>query len=291
MPDFGTMPVDAWLWLAGSLLLAIFWTNLVWLFSPWVEEERSSGDFGSLAERIVVGIATWRFTPPSLQGLRLLYYVGLPFAALFWGRDVVVGRLLGLQPLVLPESGQRNAAVNANWFDWLHDVGWSAVLGLGSLGLLLLARWARHRALIGSEDDGNEGRTSSWETIREAAYHEIHWAFYRNAPIVTFGLYWGVWAALLLVALEALANPMWRRGLNVPGRASKQLMRATLGVVSSVFFLQTQNLWLSMVLHTAVSWGYQKVSATSSTRSRAGTRSCRRVIAFLPAIETPPVLE
>jgi hypothetical protein len=273
MPEFGTMPVDAWLWLAGSLLLAIFWTNLVWLFSPWVEEERSSGDFGSLAERIVVEIATWRFTPPSLQGLRLLYYVGLPFAALFWRRDAVVGRLLGLQPFILPESGQGSAAVSANWFDWLQDFGWAAALGLGSLGLLLLARWARRRALTSGEDNESGRQTTSWETIREAAYHEIHWAFYRNAPIVTFGLYWGVWAALPLMAFEALANPIWRTDLNHPRRASKQLLRATLAVVSSVFFLQTQNLWLSMVLHAAVSWGFQRVSTTSSTRSRAGSRS------------------
>lgn len=273
MPEFGAMPFDAWLWLAGSLLLAIFWTNLAWSFSPWVEEERSPGEFGSLAERIVVEVATWRLAPPLFQGLRLLYYVGLPFVALFWGRDAVVGRLLGLQPFILPESGQRSAAVSANWFDWLQDFGWALALGVGSLGLFLLAKWARRRALISGQDDGSGGQTSSWETIREAAYHEIHWAFYRNAPIVTFGYYWGVWAGLLLVALEALANPVWRRGLSIPERAPKQLLRATLAVVSGVFFLHTQNLWLSIVLHSAVSWGFQRASAASSTRSRAGSQS------------------
>lgn len=264
MPEFGTMPLDALLWLAGSLLLAVFWTNLAWLFSPWVEAERGSGEFGSLAERIVVAVATWRFAPAWFQGLRLLYYVGLPFAALFWGHDAVVGRLLGLQPFVLPENGQRSATISANWFDWLQDFGWALGLGLGSLGLFLLVRWAHHRALISGEDEGWGGQTSSWETIREAAYREIHWAFYRNAPIVTLGLYWGIWVGLLLVALEALANPVWRRGLTVPERASKQLLRATLAVVSSVLFLRTQNLWLSMALHWVVSWGFQRVSRVSS---------------------------
>jgi len=273
MPELGTIPLDAWLWLAGSLLLAVFWTNLAWSFSPWVEAERSPGDFGSLAERIVVAVATWRFAPASFQGLRLVYYVGLPFTALFWGRDAVGGRLLGLQPFILPENGQRNAAISANWFDWLQDFGWTLGLGLGSLGLLLLASWARRRAVTSGEGDGSGEQTSSWETIREAAYHEIHWAFYRNAPIVTFGLYWGVWAGLVLVALEALANPIWRRGLSVPERASKQLLRATLAVVSSVLFLRTQNIWLSMMLHSALSWGLQSASAASSTRSRTRSQS------------------
>jgi hypothetical protein len=272
MPEFETMFVEAWLWLAGSILLAVFWTNLAWLFSPWVEGERSSDDFGSLAERIVFEVATWRFASASFEGLRLLYYVGLPFAALFWGRDAVVSRLLGLQPFILPESGQRSAMVSANWFDWLQDFGWALALGLGSFGLFLLARWARRRALISGEGDEKCAQEPSWGTMREAAYHEIHWAFYRNAPIVTFGPYWGVWVGLLLVAVEALFNPTWRRGLNVPKRAAEQLLRAMLAVASSVLFLRTQNLWLSMVLHSMVSWGLQRVSATSPARSRAGSK-------------------
>jgi hypothetical protein len=272
MPEFETTFVEAWLWLAGSVLLAAFWTNLVWLFSPWVEKERASDDFGSLAERIVVAVATWRFAPASFEGLRLLYYVGLPFAALFWGRDAVVSRLLGLQPFILPATGERSAMVSANWFDWLHDIGWALALGLGSFGVFLLARWTRRRALTDGEVDERSAQEPSWKTIREAAYHEIHWAFYRNAPIVTFGPYWGVWVGLLLVALEALANPTWRKGLSVPKRVSEQLLRAMLAVASSVLFLRTQNLWLSIVCHSMVSWGLQRVSVTSPALSRAGSR-------------------
>jgi hypothetical protein len=272
MPEFETTFVEAWLWLAGSVLLAAFWTNLVWLFSPWVEKERASDDFGSLAERIVVAVATWRFAPASFEGLRLLYYVGLPFAALFWGRDAVVSRLLGLQPFILPATEERSAMVSANWFDWLHDIGWALALGLGSFGVFLLARWTRRRALTDGEVDERSAQEPSWKTIREAAYHEIHWAFYRNAPIVTFGPYWGVWVGLLLVALEALANPTWRKGLSVPKRVSEQLLRAMLAVASSVLFLRTQNLWLSIVCHSMVSWGLQRVSVTSPALSRAGSR-------------------
>jgi len=267
MVFFDRLSSDAWLWLSGSLLLAIFWTNLAWLFSPWVKAERSEDEFGSLAERIVVGVGTWRLAPATWQVLRLLYYVGVPFAALFWGRDAIVGRFLGLQRFVLPHETQQNALISANWFDWMRDLGWAAGLGFASWGMLRLAGLARRRAVSETEDvrgPGEEAR--GWTTIREAAYREIHWGFYRNAPIAAFGLYWGTWAGLGLVGLEALADPVWRKGLSDPQRASRHLTRAALAVVSSVLFLQTQNLWLALMLHTMVAWGLEDIHRASSGR-------------------------
>lgn len=248
---------EGWLWLGVSLLLAVFWSNLVWLFSPWVEADRARGEFGSLAERIVVEVATWRFASASHQILRLLYYVGLPFAALFWGHDAIVGRLFGLQPLLVPEAGgtQQSTLLSANWLDWLGDLGWAAVIGLGSWGVLVLGALAWRRALSSLEGDGEGTGSPESRTLREAVYHEIHWAFYRNAAIVVWGLYWGIWMGLGLVALEALANPIWRKAMSDPTQAPRQLLRASLAVVSSLLFLQTQNLWLAVVVHAAVTWG------------------------------------
>jgi hypothetical protein len=253
MPDFELASGEAWLWMAGSLLLAGLWTNLAWLFSPWVEAGRSPDDSESLAERIVILLASWRFSPVLFQGLRLLYYVALPFAALFWGYDAVISRFFGLQRLILPTSGALagSASINANWLDWANDIGWAAALGLGSWALLMVAGWVRRRALAGTDRSRPGGRVSVWETLREALYHETHWAFYRSAPIETFGLYWGPWAGLTLAALEALINPAWRKGLRHPERAAALLLRAALAVISSLLFLRTQNLWLAILLH----WG------------------------------------
>jgi hypothetical protein len=253
MPALGLASREAWFWLGGSLLLAGLWTNLSWLFSPWVEAGRSPEDSESLAERIVVQLATWRFAPTLLQTLRLLYFLGLPFAALFWGYDAVISRFLGLQRLVLPTSGSlvESASINANWLDWAYDAGWAAALGLGSWGLLAAGGWVRRRALADSAGSHPVGRASVWETLREALYHEVHWAFYRNAPVVAFGLYWGTWAGLTLSALEALANPTWRRGLGTPRVAATLLLRAAMAVISGLLFLRTQNLWLGILLH----WG------------------------------------
>jgi len=245
---------EPWFWLGGSLLLAILWTNLAWLFSPWADPEKSTETPKSLAENIVFRLANWRFAPSLFQGLRLLYYVGLPSAALFWGRDAVVSRLLGLQRLALPPWSSGSPALSANWSDWVHDLGWTAVLGLGSGALLVVAALIHRQALLNPHSGGRSKRASGWRAAREAVYREMHWAFYRNAPILALGSYWGTWTGLALATLEAAANPAWRRGLRQPGRAWSKLSRAALAVVSSTLFLRTQNLWLAVLLHWAISW-------------------------------------
>ena len=260
---------EAWLWLGASLLLALLWSNLTWLFSPWADAVGSSETSGSLAERIVFQVAHWRFSGSVHQGLRLLYYVGLPAVALFWGRDAVLSRLLGLQRLALPSPGEgtSTAALSANWADWIHDLGWAAVLGLAGTGLLLLASMAYHRALFSIKSTGRTGRTGGWRLAREAIYHEVHWAFYRNAPVMAFGLYWGTWAALALIALEAALNPEWRGDLVEPARAWPCLVQGAIAVVSCLVYMQTQNLWLAVLLHWGIEWTLQSVTRPSPTAS------------------------
>jgi hypothetical protein len=265
---------EPWLWLAGSLLLATLWTNLAWLFSPWVEAGRSLDDSESLAERIVVQLANWRFASTLFQALRLLYHIGLPFVALFWGRDAVISRFLGLQRLALPTAAAlaEGASANANWLDWANDAGWTAALGLGSWAMLLAAGWVRHQALARAGEPRLGSKATGWETLREALYHEIHWAFYRNAPIMAFGFYWGTWAGLTLVALEAVLNPAWRKGLSTPGGAASLVLRAALAVISSLLYLQAQNLWLAILLHWGVTSGLRTLypAASSFTPEGAG---------------------
>ncbi len=261
MPELAITWHEGWLWLGGSLLLAALWANLTWFFRR--PRPGKIGEFVNL-------LTAWRFSPWALQFLRLLYYIGMPFAALLWGHDAVIGRLLGLQRLDLSVFGGEEASANtvANWIDWTHDVGWAAVLGIGTWGLLALGWWAYSRALVaaGVTTDGGEttprADTSGWIFLREAAYHEVHWAFYRNMPILATGPYWGVWIGLALVALEAALNPTWRTGLTDPQRAPVQLSRGALAILSSMLFLLTQNLWLVLALHWAVSWGLALLART-----------------------------
>ena len=241
---------EGWLWLGGSLLVAILGANLAWFFRR--PRSGAIGDF-------VADLSARRFSPAFLQFLRLLYYIGIPFAALLWGRDAVVGRLLGLQRLDLPLAGahESGAYLAVNWLDWAHDAGWAVTLGAGTWGLLALGWWAYRRATSAAgEGEMVAGAGSSgWAFLREAAYHEVHWAFYRNAPVVALGTYWGAWIGLVLVASEAALNPAWRSGLVDPQRAPASLMRAGLAVFSSVLFLSTGNLWLALVSDWGISWG------------------------------------
>jgi hypothetical protein len=241
---------EGWLWLGGSLLAAVLWANL----ADFLRKPRSDA-IGEL----VTQLRSWPFSPWMLEFLRLLYYVGVPFAALLWGHDAVVKRVLGLRQLTLPIPGGStvDAEVAADWLDWAQGVGWAAALGIGVWALLALGWWTYRRALTtASEESAVAGTNSSgWTLFREAAYHEVHWAFYRNAPVVAWNTYWGAWGGLALVALEAALNPAWRKGLMDPQRAPAQLMRGALAIVSTVLFLRTQNLWLALAIHWGVSWG------------------------------------
>ncbi len=240
MPGLPIAWDESWLWLGGSLFAAILWANLAWVFrSP------RPGSIGKFVARL----SSYRFSPWLFQFLRLLYYVGVPFAALTW-RSVLVGRYLGLS------SGMPSA-----WTNWARDVGWAAALGAGAWVLLALGRWAYRRALAPVGEGGAVAGAVApgWAFLFEAVCHEVHWAFYRSVPIVALGgdTYWGAWVGLGLVALEAALNPAWRQGLLDPKKAPAQLMRAALAVVSSTLFVLTGdgNLWLALALHWGVSWG------------------------------------
>jgi hypothetical protein len=240
-------------------LLASLWTNLAWLYSPWAKAGRAPEDTTSLAERTIVQLVSWRFSPMVLGSLRLLYYIGLPFAALFWGHDAIVARFLGLQRLVQPTIAglEGSSSMHANWGDWGSDIGWAATVFLTACAVLLAAGWARRRAL--GTGLPRPKRTGVWSDLREALYHEMHWAFYRSIPIAGLGLYWGSWAGLLLASLEAVANPGWRREMLSTERSAALLLRAALAVVSCLLFLRTQNLWLAVPVHWGVALSVRRL--------------------------------
>lgn len=261
MPDPRVMLDERWLWLGGSFLLAVLSTNLAWLFRKY--------HLGKISD-LVSRLTAWPFSPWLLQILRLLYYVGVPSAALMW-RRAIVEQYLGL-------SGGTEAIASeaAKWTHWACSLGWAAALGIGTWVLLAMGWWVYRRASlkIADREQVSGADASVWVLLREAIYHETHWAFYRNAPIVALcesggDVYWGIWAGLAIVALEAILNPAWRKGLTDPRRVPAQLVRGSLAIVSSVLFWETPNLWLAMALHLGVSWALvalARVLPLSSTR-------------------------
>jgi len=250
VPELGIAWREGWSWLGGSLLTAAISANLIWFF-----HRSRSETLISLAARV----ESSPFSPWLFQILHLLYYLGVPFAALVWGHDAIVGLILGLKRLYLPvpESNVLGTDIATNWSNWAQDIGWGVAIGVGSWVLLALGWWAYRRVLATAGEQSTIAREpgSSWLLLREATYHEVHWAFYRNAPALAVGTYWGAWIGLALVMIEASLNPAWRRGLADPQQAPGQLMRGALGIVSTILFLLTQNLWLALIVHWGVSWG------------------------------------
>ena len=237
-----------WIWLGGSLLLAALSTNLAWLFQ------------GARSEKIVslaAHLKEWRFSPLLFQLLRFVYYIGVPFAALLWGRDVIIERQFGLQPLALPVilSNGDNGGATATWTDWMKDLGWVAVVGC-AVWLILAIGWGRYRATLRAASVSHSTVVSlpPAALFREAMYHELHWAFYRHAPVLALGIYRGSWIGLGIVALEALLNPGWYRWLQDPAYLPAQLVRSALGVASTICFITTQNVWLTIILHWVLTW-------------------------------------
>jgi hypothetical protein len=256
VPDLPTAWDESWLWLAGSLLVAILWANLKWFFQT--PRQSALGDFAAR-------LAAWRFSSALFQFLRLLYYVGVPFAALVW-RGVLVRRYLGLA------DGQSGSLL-----DWVHGVGWAAALGVGAWTLLALGWWSYRRAVAAAGEGGTVVAIDAppWALLFEAIFYEAHWAFYRCVPIVALGYdaYWGTWLGLALVAVEAVLNPAWRKGFFDPQVAPRQLMRGALAVTSSVLFVMigAGNLWLAVAVHWGVSWGLVVLARAIPVPSTLGT--------------------
>jgi hypothetical protein len=239
---------ESWIWVGASLLAAAVCANLAWFF-----RRPRSGPVG----QVVSSLQARPHSDWLLQGLRLIFYVGGPFVALVLGHDAVTSRFLGLQPLATPTNGQTGADVVANWRDWTQDIGWAVALGIALWLFLAIAWWRHRRALreIGETPHCTATAVSAWLVFREAAYHEVHWAFYRNAPIIAFGAYWGTWIGLILIGLEASLNPAWRRALGNKQHSACMWMRVSLALASGLFFLQTENLWLAVAVHFGVSFG------------------------------------
>ena len=90
--------------------------------------------------------------------------------------------------------------------------------------------------------------------------------FYRNAPVVTLGTYWGTWAGLIPLMLEAGLNPWCWAALRDPKKRPATLLRAGMAILSAAFYLQTVSLWLTVLLHWGVTWGVAMWAATLERR-------------------------
>lgn len=214
-------PHNLWLWIAASVLLSALTNSLAWRYR-WPARR---------------SLTLWR------EAGRFLYFVGLPYVALLGG--------------LIPST--QAGLVNCQW---LRDLTLALPLGLGAFLVLLLIRaWARRQAQTAPGSVAPEEPPPSFgATLRESTYQEIHWAFYRSAPLLAASeRAQGIALGLGIVALEAWLDPAWRARWRHPGQASTALRTASLAVILAAILGVTGNLWLTLGLHLAVESAIQRV--------------------------------
>jgi hypothetical protein len=209
--------------------------------------------FWTLAS-MTVAVLTTLFVSPAQLGrlratpggrlveplLRLVYFLGVPYAALLTGSIATID--MGL-------TGAGGSILGWSPAAWLH--GLSTALMLGVIVLLPIGVASRQVARAGRPlgvDDRSAGAV-----IVEAIYAEIHWAFYRAAPLILLGdIYGAVLFGALLVGVEWLVE-LIRNGLSpLPEERQRWLRRGVLLALSAALFALTRNVWLVIGLHAVL---------------------------------------
>ena len=172
--------------------------------------------------------------------LRLIYFVGVPYAALLTGS-------IGAMDMGL--IGASGSILGWSPADWLR--GLSMALMLGVIVLIPIGAASRQIARSG-QPLGTDDR-SAGAVIVEAIYAEIHWAFYRAAPLILLSdVYAAVLFGAVLVGVEWLVV-LIRNGLSPsPEERQSWLRRSALLALSATLFALTRNVWLAIFLHATL---------------------------------------
>ena len=248
--------INRWDWLLGSIILATLVSLIQWLLhylTGAAGKRRSADDVGFrlLSTHVLRTIESPWITYP----LRLVYAIGIPAAALFW-QGALTARGLGLQtmmPVTLALQGADNITQGvAPGQAWGDDLNWLVVVA----GVTAFVMAAGSRIARQLDPPSATGKRNLGVAILEAVYHEVHWAFYREPFVHTWGIGLGSWLGVLPVLLETGVSLMFWERLHTLREAyqRQKLVRAGLFVASTQLYLLTQNLWLAIALDALVGW-------------------------------------
>lgn len=175
----------------------------------------------------------------AAEGARLAFYVGTPYAALLAG--AFAPRDVGLQ-------GSPSLDLILGWTPeaWTRTTGQAAALGgLTLVAIVALARQVRRAGGFAPLALGVD-HVPIARSIREAAYAEAHWAFYRALPIALLAdAHWAALAGLALAAAEAL----------IAGQRTERIRpfeALVAGMSATLFALSGGNAWVAVALQIGV---------------------------------------
>ena len=246
-------------WLVASFLLYTLASQLAWQ-SQWLFLRRASAAGASTQNRASehdrrrddrFGRFTERWhdhplVPWAEELVRLIYYLGIPFMAAVNG--LLGADLLGINGTDWVEGKNVQGFL---WEDWARGAGLVMATVLAVVGVWFIGR--RFSRRLGLTPVSSSFQSPLWQRLLHVLYDQIHWAFYRSGPILWLDdLYWGAFAGLALVLLEAALNPAHWWKLRSPETAGPPLIRLGVAWVSTLLFLGTQNLWLTTGVHLAL---------------------------------------
>ncbi len=200
------------------------------------------------------------------QGMRLLYYVGIPAVAV-WRAQAM--QLLGVPPTWVSDGQSA----------FLHLVGLAGAAGVASIDTALLmwlgglflfvAVWVWY-VRVGADHCGQVDAMPLWKALREALFCQTLWAFYRgvastqseNAIYISF-------TGLALVVLAWGSSPLRRRDV-LRSTTAYRVARDGLLLLFTVFAtLSISSLALLVTMHGMWLWASDRI-----LRFLAGRYAC-----------------
>lgn len=186
----------------------------------------------------------------AFEFLRLVFYLGIPYVALYLGwLDM---RAMGL-----------------GFLDWAKGLRWAIVLALAAWSMLMFV-WVPYLRATSMFAMKVDPEASSWpRRAVEVIYMQAHWAFYRATCILILAgilqdelaVYWGASAGIALTLVEAWADPRTRRLVGQLGDGEAALWSATQSIVNTVGFVLTRNNWLLALIHFSLEFSVPHLRA------------------------------
>ncbi|MCL6510843.1 MAG: hypothetical protein K6U78_09155 [Anaerolineae bacterium] len=226
------------LWVAGSVGIGLAATAYIHhIGGGWRRQALAESELGGLLTEVAI----------------FLYCIGWPFLALISGA-------LGVDLLGLGKIGVEGTPTLVGFtpLDWVRS---STTAGLAA-GFVLIVLWLAGRA---SEPPaaGQPTPPGLPLTMRDAAYAEVHWAFYR-APFVLLleDAQWGAAVGLAFVIAEWVLLRLLRRSSVLEDR-EHVLVLACCALTSGLLYATSRNLWLMIAAQALIRWAGHRLLFSS----------------------------